>query len=896
MKIRNRAVLLLEAFFARDGERTRRQVFNTAFDACDPNPARDVEFSGAIATFAGEAVDRLLAFGCVGRGRHSLSLLLTTMATERGRQPDPDYADLPPLLDAKCALPTRAEERRYLEGLLEHCRQSARRYSPLQGIAQTRLQDGDDGSLDDFEDNPHITRLLHSRRLRHENEAIGKAAENREYDDILAAFGDVKRAALLGEPGSGKSTTLRKLAADQAARALDDSGAPLPLLVELGEWRRDEPLADFLADRVPEIGWAARALSQAGRLILLLDGLNEVPAAKREERTQAVRDFQRELQPATPVIVSCREKDYTGGALDLGLDTLTLEPLSPQRVRAALHRWVTAGGRDPAVADRLFWQLAGDERLADVLEIWLAAGFTEEAFWSAKAIQDYSEVYQKTTVEQDEVWRRHVPNPRSLVRLASNPFMLTMLYAVWRQEGELPANRGELFADFVESLLGREGPTDSDKALLQGLQDLAWRMQTERVEDDREEGSDYSALTVVSREEAIIALGDPTRLKKAEDATLLEGGDEIRFRHQLLQEYFTARALEGRLANLSAAELWPRPKWWERSGWEEACVLLAGLYSEDCTAVIESLAEAQPEAAAQCIAESGAKLADEAATKGRLRACWLPRLTDIEREPAPEARAAVGRALGRLEWDDRKGVGVSDGLPDIDWVEIPGGAFLYQDGERREIDTFWIARYPVTNAQFQAFLDAEDGYRDDRCWRGLTRPDRTARAGRWSLSNHPRETVSWHGAMAFCAWMKRRTGRDIRLPTEEQWERAARGVAGRIYPWGDTYLAGRANINETFADAGPHYLGRTSAVGIYPEGASVGERVMDLAGNVWEWCLNEYENPKKTQPGGTRPRALRGGSWLSAQDGARASYRNDDDPLDRNDLIGFRVVCSSPIR
>jgi formylglycine-generating enzyme required for sulfatase activity len=235
----------------------------------------------------------------------------------------------------------------------------------------------------------------------------------------------------------------------------------------------------------------------------------------------------------------------------------------------------------------------------------------------------------------------------------------------------------------------------------------------------------------------------------------------------------------------------------------------------------------------------------------------------------------------------------ADGVPHIDWVEIPGGEFLYQEGERRRIGRFWIARYPVTNAQYQVFLDAEDGYRQDRWWEGLSDPDRQPQPPQRSESNHPRETVSWHEAMAFSAWLGHRLGRDIRLPTEWQWERAARGTDGRVYPWGNEYMTGYANISE--AGEGARNLGRTSAVGIYPEGASP-EGVLDLSGNVWEWCLNEYEKPKRTGRGGTESRVLRGGSWILIHGNARAGSRDLNHPGSRNDLIGFRVVCSSPIR
>jgi hypothetical protein len=99
------------------------------------------------------------------------------------------------------------------------------------------------------------------------------------------------------------------------------------------------------------------------------------------------------------------------------------------------------------LADRFFWRLTGDERLAGVLEKWVSAGASEDVFWSASDPQEQKEGYAKTTSQEDELWRRHIRNPRSLVRLASNPFMLIMLFQVWVLEKEaLPQNRGNCSA------------------------------------------------------------------------------------------------------------------------------------------------------------------------------------------------------------------------------------------------------------------------------------------------------------------------------------------------------------------------------------------------------------------------------------------------------------------
>jgi hypothetical protein len=332
-----------------------------------------------------------------------------------------------------------------------------------------------------------------------------------------------------------------------------------------------------------------------------------------------------------------------------------------------------------------------------------------------------------------------------------------------------------------------------------------------------------------------------------------------------------------------------------RSGWEESTVLLAGLYAEDSTPVIRWLKDAQPEFAARCIAESGAGIADRASLLKELHDAWMPWLTDIEREPEPEGRAVIGRVLGRLGLDDRRGVGLDpDGLPDIDWVEIPAGEFIYQDRKKRHLEAFRIARYPITNAQFEAFV-RDGGYGDEHWWKGLHDWIKAPEAPSWTYANHPRGTVSWYEAMAFCAWLGERLRLEIRLPTEEEWERVARGSDGREYPWGDGYRAGYANIDESSGEAGPHNLQQTSTVGIYPQAESP-EGVVDLAGNVWEWCLNEYGKPDRTGKGGDESRVVRGGSGGSDLDYARADARFNARPDYRSGYYGFRVVCGSPIR
>jgi formylglycine-generating enzyme required for sulfatase activity len=285
-------------------------------------------------------------------------------------------------------------------------------------------------------------------------------------------------------------------------------------------------------------------------------------------------------------------------------------------------------------------------------------------------------------------------------------------------------------------------------------------------------------------------------------------------------------------------------------------------------------------------------------------------MTDLNRDPNPKARAAIGRALGLTGWDNRKGVGIirnANGLalPDFDLVEIPGGEFQY--GHEDESDNppqkltlpiFHISRYPVTYAQFQSFLDDPEGFADPRWFDGLAASDDERRMNeQWfKFTNHPRETVNWYQAMAFCRWLSWRMGGEydlkkvadwaVRLPTEFEWEKAARGTDSRIYPYKGDYDARKGNTGDTG-------IGQTSAVGAFPNGASP-YGVMDMSGNVWEWCLSAYKKPaidvRKENVRTDNSRVLRGGSWFGVHVVARAVYRDDSRPAVRYSVIGFRVV------
>jgi formylglycine-generating enzyme required for sulfatase activity len=237
---------------------------------------------------------------------------------------------------------------------------------------------------------------------------------------------------------------------------------------------------------------------------------------------------------------------------------------------------------------------------------------------------------------------------------------------------------------------------------------------------------------------------------------------------------------------------------------------------------------------------------------------------------------------------------------DIDMVFIPAGEFLMGSNKEEDklarndetpqhrlaLPAFHIARTPVTNAQYSLFVRSARG-RPPSYWHdGIIPPGK---------ENHPVVHVSWHDAAAFCRWLSGQLGGEIRLPSEAEWEKAARGADGRIYPWGDQPpTAELCNFRDIMGD--------TTAVGHYPRGASP-YGALDMAGNVWEWTSSRYMPYPYTPEDGREDaessdgRTLRGGSWGSGSAYlVRCAVRNGRYPDLRNNAVGFRILSTFDAR
>ena len=250
------------------------------------------------------------------------------------------------------------------------------------------------------------------------------------------------------------------------------------------------------------------------------------------------------------------------------------------------------------------------------------------------------------------------------------------------------------------------------------------------------------------------------------------------------------------------------------------------------------------------------------------------RVESVQREEIGLRLALIG--------DPRVGVGVAEGLPCIQWCQVPAGEVLIEGHGRFPVAPFRIAAYPVTQCQFQAFLNAADGFASPRWWEDLRQSPPVSGAMR-RHGNYPATHVCWFEATAFCRWLSTRLGYDMRLPDEWQWQWAAQSARpGFFYPWGRDWRDGQANTDEGA-------VGRATAVGMYPYGRSA-QGVYDLAGNTWEWCRNRFDKPKIVTADPNRSRVLRGGSWRVNQGFARADFRLDGLPEDRMGGSSFRLV------
>jgi formylglycine-generating enzyme required for sulfatase activity len=689
------------------------------------------------------------------------------------------------------------------------------------------------------------------------------------------------RTVLIGEPGAGKSTFLRRIAfelcrtlrgtrPDNAAPFLDAQDRRFPILIRVADLVKTLGETSTLADDSPdwllyhlqrrsgEYRWCVneaffRRKLEEGDCLAMIDGLDEAP--DRRLRARVSRLFERATQAFSKCdfLVTTRPDSYTGDHVLKNFASLKIAPLDADEIGRSFARFAAALALSPADSDEFQRDL------------------------------------------RDAIDRRY-----EVRQMAGNPVMLTAL-AVLRHNGrKLPEFRVELY----ESILDWLAAARPDGWGLLPLRKLALHMQDapggRAVQINKRTAAEFLA----GRGGEIEALENALERETQDGGIISSVGRDLKFWHLSFQEYLAARELasfadERQMKTVVDSGKLYRPEWRETMRLYAGTLLKQGPEKAEglFQAVLDKLGPAPTLIEqARCAALLGTLMRD----LGPMG--FKPQTPDYDRTLKSvmsifevEGAKAVDFKT-RLEAADALGQVGDPRLDDDNWVTIPGGTFWMgaqnndpgarnydpvahdEEGPVRQVTVapFRLRRYPVTVAEYERFVDA-GGYGNREYWAAggfgkFQPPEKWEDQRRYP--NRPVVGVSWYEAAAYCAWF------GARLPTEAEWERAARGpVRGSKawrYPWGDDSPdATRANY-----DNGP---GHPTPVGLYPEGRSA-EGVHDLAGNVWEWTNDRYDEGTKV---------LRGGSWFYVPEYLRVSVRGRNEPSFRNVVIGFRCAGES---
>ena len=748
---------------------------------------------------------------------------------------------------------------------------------------------------------------------------------------VLDAVSKNKHIVILGAPGSGKTTFIRYLALcissfqlegtsewlNTLPRWNDDDFLLTPIVVNLRDFnrwlKRRSPkgsaslLWQFLEEDVENfvVGYFKGIQDDVynGKAIIFFDGLDEVDVTKRQIITDSIISLADIC--SSRIITTCRVLSYNDPKWRLeGFAHYELAPLESSRIEQFIDLWHSELVQ------------SGSMRMSDANEL--------------------KTRFRQSLRQNQELWA-----------MAANPLLLDSMALVHTHEGFLPQDRALLYEDCVDLLLWNweelkipsgavEEPIGIRSLLRQaGLQDIDFKRTFWKIAFDlfAENKDEIEIQDIVKAFKEIHpdrnwnwANNVVTAIQERAGLIVEHSEGRFSFPHRTFQEFLAA----SHLASLqdcasAAAKLASDPRW------NEVVLLAVGRLvhiSGDISKALDLIAEMLMRKDIEKLPEYGLFGSELLAEIGILRirdkvlgqdllnksvnllTNWLS--SGVFNSRDKKRLGCILSLLGDPRFDVKKLYLPKKLFPEVD--ELLLGFILISDGSYSddhatpnkyiELPEYYMARYPVTEAQYWQFIQETNRTLPLHWINGRPLPQRM---------NCPVVNVNWYDALAYCRWLSRRIGnlelteqqrtwwdttdKLILLPNEAEWECACRGNAQRTYAWGHDFITGRTNTND-------ENLGESVSVGLFPDGASY-HTVMDLGGNIREWTTTRYWDERKNKYSlpyinndgredlsrdDNVTRVLKGGAYNLDHFCSMCNYRTKNFPVDRHPYIGFRIV------